>query len=177
MKGITTRAEDIHTCVNGIPTCVKGIHTCVDGIHTRVNRHRSGAVREGTRDVMGYHRKHRCMHRGRAAMSPMTRMKARDRCLDGTLASRRLIRRRPAASAESKDVRTRREYGGCEASRGWRVNTRSARAAPHPSPLPEGERGLSCASLWRYLRTCENQSPLPSGERARVRGGSRTGET
>jgi hypothetical protein len=27
-----------------------------------------------------------------------------------------------------------------------------ARAAPHPSPLPEGERGLSCARLWRVMR-------------------------
>jgi recA bacterial DNA recombination protein len=36
--------------------------------------------------------------------------------------------------------------------------------APHPDPLPGGERGLDLA---------QPQSPLPSGERARVRGGSR----
>jgi hypothetical protein len=47
-----------------------------------------------------------------------------------------------------------------------------ASAAPHPNPLPGGERGLVSASAID-VRTGHTQSPLPSGERVRVRGGAR----
>ena len=56
----------------------------------------------------------------------------------------------------------------------WRGKKCNARAAPHPSPLPGGERGLVFASARMSRQRRAQLSPLsPRGERVRVRGGSR----